>query len=501
MWFGVGAVAADTAPGRLQTILARLAGPSALLAIALLLGRLSGLAREILLAARFGVSAEADMAVLVLSLPDLLANLLLAGGLSAALVPRFRSLDPAGGAALFRSMALACTALFLLLAAVLVVAPGLLFGLLAPGMSVGPMLGAGTLVLLALALPATAMSGVASAYLNANGRYFLVGCGTLIVNAVIIAALAIAPGGEGGLRLLAAGIAAGASLRLASQLLQLPRGSLGGGALARIDRRLARDFGFGLVATGLAIAVPFAVRAAASFLAPGAIAAFNYAQKLVELPLGILLTAIGTVALTRLSGHVAAGDRAAADRDAHDAARLAIGLALVIALFGWIFMGPFVRVALGRGEMSADDLARVARLAAIGFASVPFAALANVATAWLTARGELSRVLGGTAIALAVAAAVAALGVGLASEAMLMLATVAFQLVLALLLAARAGMRPFGPAALLGWPLLRALAVPLVAAGGAFLIAAVPGLSDTLLVAIGAFGVVFAAAFAYVALK
>jgi putative peptidoglycan lipid II flippase len=67
-------------------------GSGALLGATLLAGRLSGLLREIELAAAFGVSAEADAAVLLLTLPDLLVNLLLSGGLSAALVPRLQAL-------------------------------------------------------------------------------------------------------------------------------------------------------------------------------------------------------------------------------------------------------------------------------------------------------------------------------------------------------------------------------------------------------------------------
>ena len=57
-----------------------LLGSSTILSLAILAGRLTGLVRELQLAATFGVSTDADIAVLCLTLPDLLVNLLLLEG-------------------------------------------------------------------------------------------------------------------------------------------------------------------------------------------------------------------------------------------------------------------------------------------------------------------------------------------------------------------------------------------------------------------------------------
>lgn len=54
-------------------------GAGAILGMTLLVGRFSGLLREVQLAAVFGVSSQADAAVILLTLPDLLVNLLLSG--------------------------------------------------------------------------------------------------------------------------------------------------------------------------------------------------------------------------------------------------------------------------------------------------------------------------------------------------------------------------------------------------------------------------------------
>lgn len=471
-------------------------GPSALLGLALLLGRFSGVVREALLANRFGVSADADTAVLLLSLPDLMVNLLLAGGLAAALVPRFRSMDEDQQPALLRTTMLAAALPFTLLGLTLLVSPGLLFGVLAPGLRNAGAVSSAILSLIAITLPAAALSGVVAAYLNAQGRYFLVGCGTLIVNAAIIFSLLPFWRMPDALLLLAVGIAAGGVLRLASQMAIVPRRAILGKSLAPIDSVLARNFGLGLLSTSLTVAVPFALRAAASFLATGAIATFNYAQKLVELPMGILLTAIGTVALTRLSGHVAAGDHETARTDAEAAARLAFGLALLVTLFGILLLGPSVRLVLGGGAMSPADLDRVTRVTSIGLLAVPFATLANVATALLTARGELPTVVRNTFVAIAAFLAVAATGVALRSELALMAASVVFQATLAWLLVSKSEMRIFGVGGI-AQPrvLLVALVIFSLLLGLAYL--GTVGLPDLVFVSVGAIGVAMSALMVY----
>ena len=112
-----------------------LLGSSTILSLAILAGRLTGLVRELQLAASFGVSTDADIAVLCLTLPDLLVNLLLSGGLSAALVPRFRSMSIVEGDSLFRSAFVTAILTFSILALILLVWPGVVFKLLAPGLN------------------------------------------------------------------------------------------------------------------------------------------------------------------------------------------------------------------------------------------------------------------------------------------------------------------------------------------------------------------------------
>lgn len=107
---------------------------SLLFNIGLLLGRFSGFIRESFLAASFGVSAEADIAVMMLSIPDLLVNILVGGGLAAALVPEFTQFPSQARRLWWQSM-LIFTGFFMLIAALLHGLMQPLMALLAPGFS------------------------------------------------------------------------------------------------------------------------------------------------------------------------------------------------------------------------------------------------------------------------------------------------------------------------------------------------------------------------------
>ena len=72
------------------TIDRRLIISGAVVSFGILLGRVTGFLREIGIASVFGISTEADITILMLTIPDVLVNLLVAGGLSAALIPEFR---------------------------------------------------------------------------------------------------------------------------------------------------------------------------------------------------------------------------------------------------------------------------------------------------------------------------------------------------------------------------------------------------------------------------
>lgn len=416
-----------------------LSRPGSSLAVALLLGRLSGLLRELLLASRFGVSRQADVAVVLLTLPDLLVNLLISGGLSAALVPRLRAASAEDAVALFQHVARWTVLFFGLLALVVALRPDGIFGLLAPGLSgVSSVAGHAALAMLALSIPITALSGVTAAYLNARDRYFVVGLGTLIFNAAVILGLAGHVPGPA-MTILAAAILMGAGLRLASQTALLPRRSWHRTARSEgLSPDFRRAFAAGILAASLALVPPAIVRAAASLLASGNIASFNYAQKLVELPLGILITTISTIALTRLSQHHAAGDEQAARRTLTANLRLSLLLASLIVVLGELLATRVVSLLFLRGAVGIDGVSRITALTRVALLGIPFAAVSSLATASLNAQRRIAEVLRCTLICIIVLVGLIIPGLIVRQEPLLMAAVVGSQIALATLLARKA---------------------------------------------------------------
>ncbi len=423
---------------------------STILSLTLLTGRLTGLLREIQLAATFGVTNDADVAILLLTLPDLLVNLLLYGGLSAALVPRFRALSPALACDLFRRALLIVTIAFTALAVLLLAWPRGVFTLFAPGLQHQANLpGALTLALLASALPLTAASGVATAYLNAGHRFFIAGCGTLIFNMGVLTGLFL--GQEIGHPFLGLcfGIGVGALMRAASQFAALPRSVWScTPAKSGFDRAFGRAFFAATLSASLTLLAPVVVRAMASTLGSGVISSFNYALKLVELPVGIFFGSIATVALSRLSEQEAAGDSSGARASAGHDLRRSMLLALALTALGIWFSAPVVRIVLSRGAMNPTSLRSVVELCQIAVLGVPAVAVIGIATAALNAAQRTDKVFFGTACCLALLPVLALPGLIVGSERLLMLSVVGFQLALAVVLCMSAGLAPFG---IRGW--------------------------------------------------
>jgi putative peptidoglycan lipid II flippase len=415
------------------------------LALALMAGRLSGLGREIVLAERFGASRDADIVFVLLALPDLLVNLLLSGGLSAALVPRLKMLAAPEGARLAWEACAAAMMLTLALAAVIMIWPGGIFAVFAPGIvAEGDRIAGTTAALVAASIPLAALSGIAAAYLAAEERFFVSGLGTLIFNLALISALLLNRGD--GLVVLAVAICTGAAMRLAAQIAVLPRPFWRPAAQLVIDWRFVTTFLAGIAASALTLAPSALVRAASSLIGTGSVAMFNYAQKLVELPLGILITTIGTVALSRLSGYFGAGDAQGAHRDLVSRLRLALMLASLVAALGIVLARPVVSILFFRGAMTLDQVEQIAQLTRVALLGVPFAAVSSLATASLNAQGGAALVLKASGAALIGLMVLMVPGLVLSSGLALMAAVVGSQALLCFILARYAGICLWGPA-------------------------------------------------------
>jgi putative peptidoglycan lipid II flippase len=357
------------------------------LSLALMAGRVAGFIRELLLAANFGVSAEADVAIALLTIPDLLVNLLLSGGLAVALIPAIQQVSEDRKCLLINQAALLVAIVFGIFGFLFLFLSNFFFALIAPGIDIDSLsLSNTTLALIAFSIPFTALSGVTTAALNANNRFFIAGFGTLIFNSAIIFTLLIAiEMASDGLFLVCLGIWLGSALRLGTQGLALIPFLRKGAKKCKsewlITGNFLKSFTAGLCAASILILVPVVIRAAASYFGEGNLATFNYVLKLVELPVGVMIGALATVAYPKLSS-------AFSERDGNSFNGILLGslikimvLSTAVALCGLQFGDAVVDLLFGFDRISDLQRSEISSLTKIGVFSIPFAGFSILLTA------------------------------------------------------------------------------------------------------------------------
>lgn len=372
---------------------------TATLTTAILAGRLMGLLREVALAARLATTEGAGVAVVLLTLPDLLTGLLMGAAAGAVLVPEFKRIKASSGFAGIRFFWQATVAAVLVsgtIALVVAMSGTTVARILAPGYDASLNSDLGRLIaIVSLAVPLTAAAAVSNALLQSEGIFAPGALGTFIFNAVIAVAI-IAPTDQDRLGLIAFAIVGGAAVRWAVQVAVLaarvPLLSWAGGMQSRAIL-LLRSYGQALLAAVSLLLVPPIARAIASVGGPSDVAAFSYAQKLIELPLGTLGTVTSIAAFPFIA-------QLAAERNERESARLARRLTLVTWL---VTLGPGLAFALAarpitslvlvHGSMTADAGHQIADLATIGTIALPAYALAALFTSLLLARGDTRSVM------------------------------------------------------------------------------------------------------------
>ncbi|HZQ13969.1 MAG TPA: murein biosynthesis integral membrane protein MurJ [Pseudolabrys sp.] len=342
---------------------------------ATLISRLLGFARDIGIADLFGAGIRADGFFVAFQLANLIRRMLAEGALNAAVIPLYLRARDEGGerkAGAFAGRLIGTSVVVLtgtvaagalaMPAIVLVLAPGFIWG--GPRMVIAVELARLMLPYLALAGPFAVLMGV----LNANHRFATAAFATAAFNAVMLAALATVfylRGGDSDMsgRIVAAGVTAAG----AAQLL------LVGIAVWRAKERvtpLSVSFGRdtrrflalaipGLLASGIpqitviaGVMVASASRSAVSWI--------YYANRLIELPLGIVGIAVGTVLVPAFAHAIRSGNKRELSHVESRGIELAIGLALPAAIALASLASPIVHVLFERGAFTAADSAATA---------------------------------------------------------------------------------------------------------------------------------------------
>ncbi len=351
-----------------------------------MLSRVLGLARDVLMAGLLGAGPVAQAFLIAFSLPNMFRRFFAEGAFNLAFVPMFAKKLETGDApeAFARDAFSGLTTILIAFTLLGQLAMPWLVLAMASGFAGDERFDL-TVFYGRIAFPyilLISLTALLSGVLNAAGRFALAAAAPILMNLVMIAFLLLGWALEGDIGLWqiwsipVAGIA---------QLALVWRGAARAGIVVRPAwprftpelRRLAAIAAPAVLAGGVVQVNLLVGRQVGSFF-DGAVAWLSYADRLYQLPLGVVGAAIGVVLLPDLSRRLGAGD-VTGGRDAlNRAAEFTVAMTLPAAAALMLIPGPIVSVLFERGAFGPADTAATAMAVAIYGAGLPAFVLQKV---------------------------------------------------------------------------------------------------------------------------
>jgi putative peptidoglycan lipid II flippase len=338
-----------------------------------LLSRVAGFARDVMMAAYLGTGPAAEAFLVAFSLPNMFRRFFAEGAFNMAFVPIFaKKLEGGEDARTFASDAFSGLASLLIAFSALgtLAMPGLVW-LMAAGFAGDERFALAVLYgrigfcyILFISLVAL-LSGV----LNAFGRFTEASLVPVLMNLMFIAAMLVADAADWDMGLT---LAWTVPVTGVAQLLFTWEAARRAGWAPRLRvprltpdlRRLAVVAGPAVLAGGVVQVNLLVGRQVASFF-EGAVAWLSYADRLYQLPLGVVGIAVGTVLLPDLSRRLRAGDDEGG-RDAFNrATEISLALTVPAAVALVVISEPLISVLYERGAFGREDTVATALTLAI----------------------------------------------------------------------------------------------------------------------------------------
>jgi len=364
-----------------------------------LVSRLTGFIRDVVMAAVLGAGPMADAFFIAFRLPNHFRAIFAEGAFAAAFVPAYaRTLEQAGlpAAKLFADqIAAALIAINLALLAVALIWTPEVVGLLAPGLADDPTRFDLAVALTRITFPYLVLVSIETLFagvLNANNRFAAAAGAPVLLNLSVVATLLLAPlfadaGHAAAWGVLLAGVAQVLLVGVDAERhgigvrFRLPR-------LDEPTRKFLKALGPAIIGAGGVQLALFADTLIASFLPTGALSALYYADRINQLPIGVVGIAVGTVLLPEMSRRLAAGDEKGAASAQARGIQLALLLTIPCAAGAIVIPDLIMRALFARGAFTASDAAAAgATLAAYSIGLLPFVLLRSF-TAPFYARGD-----------------------------------------------------------------------------------------------------------------
>lgn len=337
-----------------------------------MLSRLTGFLRDILIAAILGAGPVGDAFFVAFKLPNFFRRLFAEGAFNAAFVPVYSGRLQAEGrqqAQRFAedTLSVLLAVLFLFVAILQIAMPVVMLGL-APGFRDNPATFDLAVELTRITFPYLMFISLVSllaGVLNSHGRFAAAAATPILLNICLIAALLglveLVPtaGHALAIGVLVAGIVQFlwlvSALHRAGLSLRLPRPRLTPGVKRVLKIMGPAALGAGVVQVNLIVDIILA-----STLPEGSISFLFYADRINQLPIGVVGVAVGTALLPLLSRQAAAGETDAARQSLNRAIEL--GLLLSFPAMAACLAMPDVLISalFERGAFTAEDTAMTA---------------------------------------------------------------------------------------------------------------------------------------------
>src|ERR1700761_91149 len=367
-----------------------------------LVSRVLGFARDMMIAAFVGTGPIADAFFVALKLPNLFRRLFGEGAFNAAFIPAFAGLlhtEGARAAKQFAEEAFAVMAFWLGTMTILgeIFMPELMV-VLAPGFAENPAKFALAVSLSRITFPYLIMiclAALVSGVLNGLEKFTAASASYVLFNIVSIACMiwmtpyvpTVGHALSWGVTI--SGVAQLGLLMVAARLggmgLHIPRPRLTP-QMRLLMRRMAPGLiGAGVTQLNLTVDVIIA-----SLLPPGTVSVLYFADRVQQLPLGVIGTAVGTALLPLLSRQVRAGEAASAVGTLNRATEYGLFLTLPAALALIICAEPIMLALFGRGAFDLESVRLSSQSLAAYALGLPAFVLVKVLAPAFFARGDTS---------------------------------------------------------------------------------------------------------------
>ncbi|WP_332812261.1 murein biosynthesis integral membrane protein MurJ [Sphingomonas sp.] len=367
-----------------------------------MVSRILGFVREMIFSRVMGAGMAADAFALAFLIPNLFRRLFGEGAFSAGFVPLFsQRLNGEGGMEEARKFAEEVLAVFLpiLIVVTLVFMIGMpaFVWLIASGWRDEPEKFALAVELTRITFPYLLFISLVSLFsgvLNSLTRFTAAAFAPALLNIALIAALLLAPhGGPATAEAMAIGVIAGGILQLVLCWASVHRAGLRMRLRPpKMTPRVKELLILILPATlggGIYYISQFFYAYFATSLPEGSLVYLGFADRLNQLPLAIIGSALGTAILPSISRAVDRGESGEAGQIQSQATELAMLLTLPAAIALAVVSGPIVAALFQGGRFTAEDAATTALVLSIIVAGLPAYVLIKVLTPGFYARKDM----------------------------------------------------------------------------------------------------------------